>query len=174
MASTGNVNVGPRRRAREIALQILHAMDVSPELSADEALRRTFEHVLDAQGHVEEEDAAPGQAPRAAGSSSMASFASFDRPLVESIVRGFEANRAAIDEALTNLSRNWRVERMAVVERNIIRLALYELKFAGGEVPVNVALDEAIELAKRFGTAEGAAFVNGMLDRALTELDLRR
>jgi len=60
MASTVNVNVnvGPRRRAREIALQILHAMDVSPELSADEALRRTFEHVFDAQGQVEEEDAA--------------------------------------------------------------------------------------------------------------------
>jgi N utilization substance protein B len=168
MTSTNNasVNVGPRRRAREIALQILHVMDVSPELSADEALRRTFAHVLDAQGHVEEDDAAPGAAPRAR--------AAFDRSLVESIVRGFETNRAAIDEALTNLSRNWRVERMAVVERNIIRLALYELKFAGGEVPVNVALDEAIELAKRFGTAEGAAFVNGMLDRALTELDLRR
>jgi transcription antitermination protein NusB len=170
MASSGNVNTGPRRRAREIALQILHAMDVSPELSADEALKRTFEHVLDAQGHVEEEDAALGAAPR------LASPASFDRALVEAIVKGFEANRAAIDEALTNLSRNWRVERMAVVERNIIRLALYELKFHGGEVPVpvNVALDEAIELAKRFGTAEGAAFVNGMLDRALTELDLRR
>jgi transcription antitermination protein NusB len=163
-----NVNVGPRRRAREIALQILHAMDVSPELSADEAMRRTFEHVLDAHGHVEEDDPV---APRAGGES-------FDRPLVEAIVKGFEANRAAIDEALTNLSRNWRVERIAVVERNIIRLALYELKFHGGEVtvpvPVNVALDEAIELAKRFGSAEGAAFVNGMLDRALTELDLRR
>jgi transcription antitermination protein NusB len=163
-----NVNVGPRRRAREIALQILHAMDVSPELSADEAMRRTFDHVLDAQGHVEEDDTV---APRAGGGT-------FDRSLVEAIVKGFEANRAAIDEALTNLSRNWRVERMAVVERNIIRLALYELKFHGDEVPVpvpvNVALDEAIELAKRFGTAEGAAFVNGMLDRALTELDLRR
>jgi N utilization substance protein B len=167
MASTGNINVGPRRRAREIALQILHAMDVSPELSADEAMRRTFEHVFDAQGQVEEEDAVAVAAPRVA-------TATFDRPLVEAIVRGFDANRAAIDEMLANLSRNWRVERMAVVERNIIRLALFELKFGGGEVPVNVALDEAIELAKRFGTAEGAAFVNGMLDRALTELDLRR
>ncbi|MDB4983790.1 MAG: nusB [Myxococcales bacterium] len=170
MATTSNTGtVGPRRRAREIALQILHAMDVSPELSADEAMRRTFEHVLDAQGHVEEEDVVHGPAARGA---------TFDRRLVETIVRGFEAHRAAIDEALTTLSRNWRVERMAVVERNIIRLALYELKFHGDEVPVpvpvNVALDEAIELAKRFGTAEGAAFVNGMLDRALTELDLRR
>jgi N utilization substance protein B len=173
MTSTSHVNVnsGPRRRAREIALQILHVMDVSPELSADEALRRTFAHVLDAKGQVEEEDAVVEAAPRSASS---ATFPTFDRQLVEAIVRGFETNRAAIDEALTNLSRNWRVERMAVVERNIIRLALYELKFAGGEVPVNVALDEAIELAKRFGTAEGAAFVNGMLDRALTELDLRR
>src|SRR4051812_21602261 len=110
MESTGNV--GPRRRAREIALQILHAMDVSPELTADVAMRRTFEHVLDAHGHVEEDDAVDGAAPRAGS-------ATFDRQLVEAIVRGFEANRAAIDELLTNLSRNWRVERMAVVERNI-------------------------------------------------------
>jgi N utilization substance protein B len=74
---------------------------------------------------------------------------------------------------LTRISRNWRIERMAVVERNIIRLALWELLHAPA-VPVNVAINEAIELAKRFGTAEGAAFVNGLLDRAVTELEIRR
>ena len=63
---------------------------------------------------------------------------------------------------------------MAVVERNIIRLALYEMKFGGDELPVNVAINEAVELAKRFGTSEGAAFVNGLLDRAVTELEIRR
>ena len=62
---------------------------------------------------------------------------------------------------------------MAVVERNVIRLALYEMKW-GASVPTPVALNEAVELAKRFGTTEGAAFVNGLLDRAVTELQLRR
>jgi N utilization substance protein B len=81
--------------------------------------------------------------------------------------------RAQLDEIVQNLSRNWRLERMALVERNVIRLALYELKYVS-EVPTNVALDEAIELTKRYGTAEGAAFVNGLLDRAVTEQGLRR
>ena len=88
-------------------------------------------------------------------------------------MRGVGARQAELDEVLARLSRNWRIERMAVVERNIIRLALWELLHAPA-VPVNVVINEAIELAKRFGTAEGAAFVNGLLDRAVTELEIRR
>ena len=155
--------VGPRRRSREIALQVLHVMDVSPELDADAALARVFGHLVTTRGIVEEEeDAESGEAP-----------ARPDRALVEELVRGVGARHAELDEALTRLSRNWRIERMAVVERNIIRLALWELLHAPA-VPVNVAINEAIELAKRFGTAEGAAFVNGLLDRAVTELEIRR
>ena len=155
--------VGPRRRAREIALQVLHVMDVSPELEADAALARVFGHLVTTRGIVEEEDdAETGEAP-----------ARPDRVLVEELVRGVGARHAELDEVLTRLSRNWRIERMAVVERNIIRLALWELLHAPA-VPVNVAINEAIELAKRFGTAEGAAFVNGLLDRAVTELEIRR
>jgi len=156
--------VGPRRRAREIALQVLHVMDVSPELDADAALARVFGHLVTARGIVEEDEDAEsgGDAP-----------ARPDRALVEELVRGVGARHVELDEVLTRLSRNWRIERMAVVERNIIRLALWELLHAPA-VPVNVAINEAIELAKRFGTAEGAAFVNGLLDRAVTELEIRR
>jgi N utilization substance protein B len=154
--------VGPRRRSREIALQVLHALDVSPELSADAALARTFEHLVTPRGLVEEDDADADPAP-----------ARPDRALVEELVRGVTGKRAELDETLVNLSRNWRLERMAVVERNIIRLALWELKHAPA-VPVAVVINEAVELAKRFGTAEGAAFVNGLLDRAVTELEIRR
>ena len=156
--------VGPRRRAREIALQVLHVMDVSPELSADAALARTFGHLVTSRGLVEDEDDA--LEPQDDGESSPARA---DRALVEELVRGYETHRAALDETLAGLSRNWRVERMAVVERNIIRLALWELHHAP-QVPVTVVLDEAIELCKRFGTAEGAAFVNGLLDRAVAEM----
>jgi N utilization substance protein B len=153
--------VGPRRRAREIALQILTQMDVSPELDARNAIRLYFDHLgPDAD---EEEDGGAGQPPPPP----------FDRKMVDALVEGVAGHRAELDEIVQNLSRNWRLERMALVERNVIRLALYELKFAK-DVPTNVALDEAIELTKRFGTAEGAAFVNGLLDRAVTELNLRR
>jgi len=68
-----------------------------------------------------------------------------------------------------DLSRNWRIERMALVDRNVLRLGLWELR-RSGSLPVNVILNEAIELAKRFGTAEAAPFVNGLLDRAASEL----
>jgi N utilization substance protein B len=153
--------VGPRRRSREIALQVLHALDVNPEMGADAALARTFEHLMTTRGLVEEDDAEEVAPARP------------DRALVEELVRGVASRQAELDEALTRLSRNWRLERMAVVERNIIRLALWELLHAPN-VPVAVVINEAIELAKRFGTAEGAAFVNGLLDRAVTELEIRR
>jgi N utilization substance protein B len=156
--------IGPRRRAREIALQVLHVMDVSPELGPDAAMARTFEHLMTARGLVEEDDAFDsGDAPPARP----------DRALVEELVRGVGGRQAEIDEALAKLSRNWRIERMAVVDRNIIRIALWELLHAP-TVPINVVINEAIELAKRFGSAEGAAFVNGLLDRAVTEFEIRR
>ena len=154
---------GPRRRSREIALQILHQMDVSPELDAETALRRYFDHLAAHRGIAPDDDEEESHlpAPRV------------DRKLVEDLVRGVARHRAEIDETLGRLSRNWRVERMAVVDRNIIRIALYELEHCE-TVPVSVAINEAVELAKRFGAVEGSAFVNGLLDRAVTELNVRR
>ena len=99
-------------------------------------------------------------------SSAELSPARIDRPLVEQLVRGVTAHKAELDEQLKALSQNWRIERMAIVERNVIRVALFELKYCP-DVPYNVVLNEAVELAKRYGTAEGAAFANGMLDRAV-------
>jgi N utilization substance protein B len=161
---------GPRRRSREIALQILHQMDVSPELDAEIALRLYFQHLAagsgtgaGAAGANDDDDDGDWTGPAARS----------DRALVEELVRGVHAHRGQVDEALARLSHNWRVERMAVVDRNIIRLALFELLHCDN-VPVSVAINEAVELAKRFGTAEGAAFVNGLLDRAAGELDIRR
>ena len=154
---------GPRRRSREIALQILVQMDVNPEMDAAKALRLYFDHL------AQDGDLEPGEA-QAPG---FLSGAAFDRGFVDELVSGVAGHRAELDEIVQELSRNWRLERMALVERNVIRLALFEMKFAS-VVPTNVALNEAIELAKRFGTSEGAAFVNGLLDRAATELQLRR
>jgi transcription antitermination protein NusB len=151
---------GPRRRSREVALQIIHQMDLSPEMEAGEALRAYFDNLWpDATALDGESGGAPPPG--------------IERPMVEELVRGFARHRPELDELLARLSRNWRVERMSPVDRNVLRLGLYELQHRG-DVPTNVALNEAIELAKRFGTAEGAAFVNGMLDRAVSELGIRR
>ena len=149
---------GPRRRSREIALQILHQMDVGgdPQLDADGMIARYFAHLAPESAPVADEDRAADPAARV------------DRELVNELVRGVSQHRAEIDAQLANLSRNWRLERMGIVERNVIRIALYELGHAPS-VPTAVVINEAVELAKRYGTAEGVAFVNGLLDRAATE-----
>ena len=79
------------------------------------------------------------------------------------------ARRTAIDELISGSSKNWRLERMSRVDRNILRLGTTELSAFPG-VPVRVALNEAVELAKRFGTSDSPAFVNGILDRIATAL----
>jgi N utilization substance protein B len=71
---------------------------------------------------------------------------------------------AEIDDAIQSASRNWRLDRMSRVDRNILRLATCELRHSP-DVPVKVVINEAVELAKRFGTADSPAFVNGILDR---------
>jgi N utilization substance protein B len=154
---------GPRRRAREIALQILIQGDVSPEIAGAAAARLYFDHLADIaqMADADSDEEAAGRP------------AAVDRALVDELVLGVAAHREELDAVVQDLSRNWRLERMALVERNIIRLALYEMKYVPS-IPTNVALNEAVELAKRFGTSEGAAFVNGLLDRAATELQLRR
>jgi transcription antitermination protein NusB len=155
--------VGPRRRSREVALQILHQIDVGgdPHLEAGQMISRYFAHLASENAPVSDDDQQGDVATLV------------DRKLVDELVRGVSDHRAEIDARLTVLSRNWRLERMGIVERNVIRIALYELKYCE-TVPVNVVLNEAIELAKRYGTAEGAAFTNGLLDRAVGDLGIRR
>jgi N utilization substance protein B len=159
---------GPRRRSRAVALQILHQMDVSPELEPDAALGLYFGQLAMAEGEILVEDDEPGSAVEGGGGAGV-----IDRALVEQLIRGVFDHRAELDQMLASASKNWRIERMALVDRNVIRLALYEIKLCL-DVPVAVAINEAIELCKRFGSAEASAFVNGLLDRAVDDLGLRR
>ncbi len=85
------------------------------------------------------------------------------------IVRGYEAERDQIDDRIRQVSHHWRLERMTRVDRNVLRLGVYEL-VAFRSIPRKVTLNEAVELAKRFGTETSAAFVNGVLDRIATDL----
>lgn len=87
----------------------------------------------------------------------------------QSLVAAAAARANDIDELVSTASKNWRLDRMSRVDRNILRLGACEL-MAFADVPVKVVINEAVELAKRFGTAESSAFVNGVLDRVAAAL----
>jgi N utilization substance protein B len=145
----------PRRRGREIAFQILYALDANPGADPRSATASFFSDL----GEGDEEE---GHRPEPA-----------DREFAERIVREVSARRDELDQELGRVSRNWRVERMARVDRSILRLALWELKHEP-DIPARVSINEAVELAKRFGAAEASGFVNGLLDAALKTLELRK
>ena len=86
------------------------------------------------------------------------------RAFADQLFEGAVAQSAAADELVGSLSENWRFERLAAVDRNILRLAIYE--FRSGTAPVKVVIDEALELAKKFSSAEAPAFLNAILDAA--------
>ena len=89
----------------------------------------------------------------------------------QTLVEGSLAHRESIDELISAQAENWRLERMPVVDRNVLRLAVYELRHQPG-VPAVVVIDEAIELAKKFGSEQSGRFVNGILDALLATLGL--
>ena len=129
--------MGRRRQAREIALQALYIMDTS---GTDEA---------EAFKIVNRRDD-PGDEATVA----------FARELVG----GTTAGRVALDKEIEATAENWTVARMAAVDRNVLRLAAYELMHRS-DTPVNVVIDEAIEIVRKFSTEESTKFVNGILDK---------
>lgn len=124
-----------RRKARETALQILYRMDIDGAAAAE------FEGDMDAL---------------AAGTEA--------RRYCEALVGGVRAGLEAIDAAIEEHSENWKIDRMAVVDRNILRVAVWEMENRP-DVPYKVIIDEAVELAKRFGSEDSAPFINGIIDR---------
>ncbi len=135
---------GPRRQAREAALQVLYALDAAKGHAPDAVSAALRDYWLHLEGP------APG------------------RPYGDAIVGGVVERWDALDEVIRGASVNWRLERMARVDRNVLRVAAWEI-LHGDEVPVEVAIDEAVELAKRFGSEDSPAFVNGILDRLATQ-----
>ena len=127
--------MGNRRQARECALQMLYQLDMSRG-EADEIVAR-FWQTNDADSEV--------------------------RAFADELVRGVVKNMGELDDLLSSHSTNWKISRMAAVDKNVLRLAAYELTNRP-DIPVKVTINEAVEIAKRFGTAESGAFVNGILD----------
>lgn len=131
-----------RRSSRQAALQVLYAADLSGRGEGGPSLDRVdaaFEAIGD---HFELREGA--------------------RVYAKELVTGVARHREEIDALLAAHATHWRVERMAAVDRNLLRLAIYEMTWGG--TPASVAIDEAIELARRFGSDRSSAFVNGVLD----------
>ena len=93
-----------------------------------------------------------------------------DREYVSTLVRGTRENLAAIDSLIAASSKDWKVERMAAVDRNITRLAAYEIGFSEEKITPNIAINEAVELAKKYGTDNSSRYVNGILGAMMNNL----
>lgn len=127
--------MGSRRKGRELALQILYAMDLNPSDRQPSANQFMEDTKVDFDA---------------------ADFA-------EDIVKGVTENRDLIDGKIVEKSKNWALSRMARVDLNILRMATFELLLRN-DIPKNVTINEAIEVAKKFGTEDSPAFINGILD----------
>jgi N utilization substance protein B len=136
--------MGSRRKGREAALSILYFMDVSG-VSGTQAIKSYW-------GHLTDDDEVPEGADFA-----------------NQLVRAYADHKSEVNELIRSASHHWRLERMPIVDRNVLRVAIVELREMT-DIPKRVTLNEAVELAKRFGSEGSGAFVNGVLDRIATEL----
>ncbi|MGI9107286.1 MAG: transcription antitermination factor NusB [Pyrinomonadaceae bacterium] len=142
--------MGSRRKARECALQMLFAADVmsaarKDEVRADQLVRHYWAEL----GETELDDAA--------------------REFATRLALGALARIPELDDRIRSRAEHWRIERMAIVDRNVLRLAVYE--FIHEPTPRTVAINEALEIARRFSTYEATQFINGILDAIKRDLD---
>jgi transcription antitermination protein NusB len=128
------------RNAREFALKVLFQIEVG-KLPPEEALEVSFEEARPPEG---------------------------DRPFIEEIVRGVIAQEADLDQVIEALAEGWRLDRLAKVDKNVLRMALYELKHHP-ELPVSMVINDAVEIAKKYSTDDSGRFVNGILGSYLRE-----
>ncbi len=128
--------MGVRRQAREATLQMLYLCD-NCHFNTDEALHAFFD-TLELQQEC--------------------------REFAQQLFYGAWEKRAVLDELIAHYAENWAMDRMAAIDRNILRLATYEI-IETPETPINVIIDEAVEIAKRYSTSDSSKFVNGILDK---------
>jgi N utilization substance protein B len=134
--------VGRRRQARECALQLLYELDVR----GDSDLGPVIDAFWKRQPTPDEV-----------------------REFADALVRGVKEHQPKIDELIKRFAEHWELDRMAVVDRNVLRAGIWELLW-GVDVPPIVAINEALEIARRFSTEESTRFINGLLDRVRREL----
>ena len=129
---------GARRQARELALQVMFQLEFAPGQDLTVALNnfRTAFAAEDDVWHYALE-----------------------------ILSGMQQQKANIDQIVQTHTAHWRLERLALVDLNVLRIATFEMHFGGGQTPAPVAINEAIEIAKKYGTTDSGKFVNGVLDQ---------
>ena len=140
-----------RRRAREFALQALFQADIR-EVTVTAALTDLWGGLMDGEGMDE------GRPPE-----------SEEVEFAQRLCLGVDERRAEIDSLIEECSTNWRLPRMPVVDRNVLRIAAFEI-LACHDIPATVSINEAVELAKKYGSADSRAFVNGIVDRMARQL----
>ncbi len=133
--------MGSRHTGRERALQALYQLDQNDKATPNEAVEAAWA-------------ASDDQGPRDQAAHTFAT----------ELVNGVREYQAALDELIEQHSQNWRIDRMQRVDRNVLRLGVFELQHRP-DIPRKVTINEAVELAKTFGTEDSAAFINGVLDR---------
>lgn len=129
-----------RRRSREVALQVLFQVEFVADIELATRLAYFRSHL---------------------------DISSDAWAYAEQILQGIEAHKAEIDQVIADKSRNWKIPRMAPVDLCLLRIGVYELSFGKNEVPPRVAINEAIEIAKRYGGTDSPNFINGILDEVL-------
>ncbi|MBF0492817.1 MAG: transcription antitermination factor NusB [Deltaproteobacteria bacterium] len=127
--------MGNRRKAREAALQLLYPIDLG-KFSPQELFPLFWKNQAEEEG---------------------------TRDFTEHLVLGVTHNLKEIDELLEKHSTHWKLSRMSIVDRNILRMAVYEILYCE-DIPKSVTLNEAIDIGKKFGTEDSGAFINGVLD----------
>ena len=134
--------MGNRRKSRELAMQALFYMDTNGDISLEnlDLYCSNFQPTKDV------------------------------RPFFLKLVRGVISSRSRIDAIIERFSSNWKMHRMSGVDRNMMRLAVYETLFCD-DIPVKVSINEAIDIGKKFGSQESGAFINGILDSIRIALD---
>lgn len=137
-----------RRTSRHRAVQVLYQCDMR-SLPADEAIAAFYGGL-----YSEENEEKPEK-----------------DPFMEALVHGAIDDKISIDERIARYSERWRIERMPAVDRNILRMAIFEM--TSGQTPAPIVIDEAIELARKFSGNESVPFVNGVLDAARKELETK-
>jgi transcription antitermination protein NusB len=158
--------MGKRREARERAVQFLFQYDLNRPENLESALEQFWNSQRQAVLAEDQGPATWGEKhelpPPTADEAAMRVFA-------DPLIRGTLEHRDQVDEQIRKYAQNWDIRRMAVVDRNVLRLAIYEMLYRE-DIPPVVSINEAVDIAKRFSTQDSGRFVNGILDRVKSDL----
>jgi len=153
-----------RRKAREAALQILYMLERGQPKKDTESIIRYWEHdwVVESDCHLCPEECSDREKPKSRFSKPINHQA--ESAFTKQLVDGVRKNSEKIDQEISQHSHNWKINRMSFIDRNILRIAIFELLFCD-EIPLKVSINEAIEIAKTYGDKNSAPFINGILDQ---------